>query len=411
MKLLDNKEDEENEIIINLVDYSKEGEGKYAEAFVDFRLRKDYRLFLSDLNIKNEREATVIHFLHFVSSKRLRRGAYYKLNTKLLTNVKQFTNNEGYQEESPLVGYVYDFDYKENDDDELLLEAHAPLDPEDILFSSGGSEMTLVLPHSKYTLRVNNVGQGNCNEIIDDSGRVKIIYDMGASLHASTQKVTSLLNTRLTEYKKSNPILFISHWDLDHIVQLAVMNDNDIKGFAGVICCSKMTSMTSQRVYKKLVSQLTKSKVMSLDPPTHISRGHSKMRAIKRGGNFVLYQGEMNSNINYCGLVLMLFGDNGSALLTGDCSLTQASSILLNERSNICHRSLNMVEPHHGGDFSARLRVFTIPSQYTAKDALISVDENDNSYGHPNKRVLGMLQSTFQTVKRTDKSGDLYVQF
>lgn len=394
------------DIIVTLVDYKNNGNGDYSEAFVDFRTMGDYDEFVGVTDLRKNEEASVIQFLNLHSDRRLVRGANYKLNIEMLKGIEpeEMDNNVPL-----LVGYIFDFQNKQNNTSDLLLEPHAPLNPADIIITNNGVDALTDFPEEQYKLRVNDVGQGNSNEIIDENNNIKIVYDMGGSLHANKQTVQNLLNKRLPFYKKSHPILFISHWDFDHIVQLKLLSDADVQDFAGFVCPAKMTSVTSQQIYKKFIKNLPSSKILSLAPPRKAQRkGHSQMVLYKKINTYSVYHGESNSRINYCGIVLMVYGTSGNALLTGDCSHLQASMVLSQEAGNIvnCPKQI-MVVPHHGGAFSKNLGVLTIPQNYKPTSALVSVDANDNSYGHPDSKVLADLSQIYKEVKRTDKEGTL----
>ncbi len=64
----------------------------------------------------------------------------------------------------------------------------------------------------------------------------------------------------------------------------------------------------------------------------------------------------------------------------------------------------NWVAPHHGGDYGASFRHYSLP----CNDIAISVGAN-NSNGHPQKDMLRYLRS-LGSVKRTDVDGDIEVR-
>lgn len=395
------------DIIVTLVEYKNNGNGDYSEAFVDFRTTDDYDEFVRAMGVVKNNNASVVQFLNLYSRRRLVHGAYYKLNVEILKGIEP----EAIDDNVPLlVGYIFNFQNKQGNQNDLLLESHAPLAPADIIITNDGIDALTDFPEEQFKLRVNDVGQGNCNEIIDEDDNVKLVYDMGGSLHANRQAVQKLLDKRLPFYKKSHLVLFISHWDFDHIVQLKLLSDADIKDFAGLICPAKMTSMTSQNIYKRFLSILSKNKVLSLAPPRKVQRkGHSRMLFYKKTNVYSIYHGETNRNLNYCGIVLMVYGKAGNVLLTGDCSYLQASTVLSQEVDNIanCPNQI-MVAPHHGGKFSRNLGTLTIPPHgYKPMSALVSVDANDNTYGHPDSDVLSDLSKIYKEVKRTDKNGTI----
>ena len=64
--------------------------------------------------------------------------------------------------------------------------------------------------------------------------------------------------------------------------------------------------------------------------------------------------------------------------------------------------------PHHGGDFKSKAvyKTYQIPGGVNAVEAIISVDELNNSYGHPDSNMLNWLNSVANwSIVRTDKAG------
>ena len=135
----------------------------------------------------------------------------------------------------------------------------------------------------------------------------------------------------------------------------------------------------------------------------------SKMLQILRRPSCSVYQGEYCSCRNYSGIVVFIRGKDGFSILTGDCNLSQVSSILNHE---IClplrytlYSPLLLVVPHHGGEFNQTLRVLTIPYTFRPCVAIISVDAKNNPYGHPKISMLKYLAKKGFSIFQTDRSG------
>lgn len=403
------------EIIVYLVDFKSNGKGSYSEAFLDFRTIRDYRQFVQEMGYDEEIDETVVHILNFYSSKRLRRNTYYRLNTDLL---KQYELSRFEQETPMFVGYTYDIHNNNDDDGQLLLDVHLTLNPDDIIRRSDGFELTDL--HLENTcLRVNNVGQGNCNEITDEWDKeVKLVYDIGASIHASKSEVANLLQKRISAYRDSNPkpLLILSHWDLDHVAQLKVIA-NPEECFSGLVCPAKIPSLTSQKLFEKMKAALTGNKTLSLVPDKY-KKGSLSIKRVTRHSlrSYALYQGINSWNVNYCGLVLIVNCYNGSYVLTGDCSWKQLLLICWQNHCDIKKDKIVLVVPHHGAKISNmrgnyrqyynKLKI-AITHFYNPVSAIISVDEGDNNYGHPCPSTIKALEDSFEEVKRTDKDGDV----
>ncbi|WP_373720498.1 hypothetical protein [Bacteroides heparinolyticus] len=96
---------DENKIIVYLIDYKYSGKHKYDELYIDFRTEEDFEHYIETIyeekyeEVKKEEEkenvATVVKLTNYYSNKRLRRGAYYRLNTNVLKGENRpiFVNN------------------------------------------------------------------------------------------------------------------------------------------------------------------------------------------------------------------------------------------------------------------------------------------------------------------------------
>lgn len=229
---------------------------------------------------------------------------------------------------------------------------------------------------------------------------------MGAPLHSHQSYVQQLIDDRIEEYKKSNPILIILHWDFDHIVQLKYLTDQELACFSHVYCPQKTKSVTAQLIMKRIKQALPKSAVHILPNGKRTGVDYPLMARIIDRNGFSLYVGEEHGNINYCGLALFVHGVIGNALLTGDCILAQASDVLNNEanRLTINNHNHKLVVPHHGGDYTYKkslYRRYDIPKGINGDVAIYSVGDA-NLYGHPAPDVKKLLKTKFQRNERTD---------
>lgn len=394
-----------NSIIVYLLDYKTEGDNIYDYAYIDFRTLKDLRLFnqLSRLNITTE---TVISLVNLHANKRLRRGAYYRLNFRLL----QDENVEGhYVTDDLTIGYSYDFSHARWHNNEYLLDTHEPLDREDIIFVNNATNNIfagLVNGIKEPKLRVNNVGQGNCNEILDGE-HVKLVYDIGAAMNMKKADVIALKNKRIGAYKSSSPLLVISHWDLDHFIQLKEMSDQELACFSGLLCSSRQPSCSSQTIYARIKKAIGKANVNSVKMYPTINH-NDQMYFYQKANAFAFYYGKKATRKNYAGFTVFVQGNVRSVILTGDCNYAQLSDVLVQEVPNSGQvGNLVMVVPHHGGTFSGKFKIFSIPLVFTAEEAIISVDAMNNNYGHPSKATIQMLRSWFAQINRTDAVGDI----
>ena len=140
-------------------------------------------------------------------------------------------------------------------DDQDLLQNHEALDRNDLMHNHENGR--LQIPNffkGDLFLLVRDVGQANWNELLDGNNITRIVYDIGAELRANQTIVRSLFYSRLYTLKRDKPILVISHWDIDHYHCLECASIQEIRTcFSKVVCMDMMKSLTSQRIYKKIL--------------------------------------------------------------------------------------------------------------------------------------------------------------
>jgi beta-lactamase superfamily II metal-dependent hydrolase len=384
------------ECIVYLEAYEKAGDG-IVDAFVDFRQTKDFVLFRSATGYGNMK-ASFIEFRSLKASKRLRRGCYYKLNLDLLKNFQIER-----QENSLLIGGAYDLSnmQKPETDDDEVLQKHEALDAEEMSIANvPPGNLFDNITTNDLKLFVKDVGQANWNELrIGDD--VKVVYDAGAELHAHEQEVRQIFGSRKNDLMRTKPVLVISHWDMDHIHCLKVMNDNDIRNcFSRIVCPDKVKSMTSQSILENFRRALGNASVFSLPLPARTNG--VAMHLWRKEGCISLYRAEASSQINYCGLVMFVRGNERSACYTGDCRLVQAKDAYEQEKDGgLTTNAHVLIAPHHGGDCGVNYRRYSDPCNVIA----ISVRYN-NGFGHPQGDMMKYLK-LLGTVKQTKDVGDI----
>lgn len=387
------------ECIVYLDYLKKINEGIY-DIYVDFRKHKDLLLFQNLLgNI--DLNSTYIELKSIKTSKRLRRGCYYKLNLALLSNVE-------YEdvEDSFIIGRRYNMNQMRTPSSENseLLQTHSLLDASEMKHNNVNEGLLIPTLNScgNKKIIIRDVDQANWNEIIEDD-IIKIIFDLGARLHASKAEVEKIFNARQSLLLKSKPMLVISHWDMDHIHCLKYLSDVEISQyFSSFICVNHMKSITAENVYLKVLKGLGNNKVCCLNNPVR-SNG-TNMHFWKRSNNVSFYLGEKSSNINFTGICMFIKGRNKSVNFTGDVKLKQAKNAYDQElqRGMLTNEHI-LIAPHHGGDYGARVRTYSTP----CTQVIISVGINNN-YGHPDRLMYNFLNRlSVNNVIETSNSGDI----
>jgi len=383
---------------VYLDSYTKAEDGN-VDAYVDFRQLKDLVMFRQMAELP-ENTGTYIELKSLKSAKRLIRGCYYKLNLSLLKTF-EFERNE----ESLLIGGSYDLSKMDepNSNDNEILQRHEPLEPEELRQRNVPQEPPILLAATNdMQLFVKDVDQANWNEL-RYGRRVAVLFDAGARLRASKAEVTSIFDSRKADLTSSKPILVISHWDMDHIHCLKLLGQKDIPlYFSKLICVDRMQSVTAADIYDKFMKALGRKNVYCVSPAARTNG--MDMHLWRNMGCISIYLGEQSRNINYCGLVLFVKGLSKSANYTGDIRLTQAKSVYDKERSSgMATNEHALVAPHHGGDYGASFRHYSLPCQ----DIAISVGANNN-YGHPQGHMLRYLKAIGR-VRMTDEVGDIVI--
>ena len=409
---------ENNHSIIVYLMWCKDKEGKdnssriytYEEVYIDFRTEKDLERYNSFTH-QNLKDKTII-LIKNITTFQLHEQQYYRINIEELEH-GEITND--LIDNFKLIGHIYDFSESSSLNLSPLFRNpinQSELNDEEITFKNQADKNWNhdVYKRTLFKLRVNDVGQGNCNEIIINGDNTKIIYDMGATafpIKKEEKQWEELKNKRIKQYKKSHPLLIISHWHLDHYCLLTAMTSDELSYFSGLICNAKMPSLTSQHIYKKLEEAITKKKIECLEAnPKTIN--NQKMHLYKSiDSNYNIYYGKKCKNLNFSGITLFVYGQEQNVLLTGDCNYAQVSDILTQEENKIKTKKLILAVPHHGGDFNDKKNnELTIPDKMKPYKAIISVGK-DNKYKHPKKSILDILEKKSFEIVRTDEQGDI----
>lgn len=391
-----------SDVIVYLLDYQKSGDSIY-DLELDFRTGRDFEAFKMNMQnlLPETNEIGSILLLGGVYHPiRLVRGAYYKLDVGLLSDIMGNTETPS----SYLIAYsirISDNDNKQKENNRLL-HPHEPLDPKELhqAPTDNLAPLSQIIPQgfSYIKIKVNDVGQANWNELQVD-GNTKLVYDLGAPLRAGKSQVDQYVATYAPTYTQNKPILVISHWDMDHIHCLLSLKGQFANYFSAVIAPNKLKSNTASALSKELRKELHNAFFLIKNPYRTIGKEYPQVHEKYAESNIKLFIGETSRNINYSGIIAFIKGPASFGVLTGDSMLSQVNDIYHKE---ICHtdKDMQMVVPHHGGDFSAnKYKQFSLNE--IGSCCAISVGRG-NTYGHPSQKMLHLLSSWFQNIKRTD---------
>ncbi|MBI5126834.1 MBL fold metallo-hydrolase [Candidatus Roizmanbacteria bacterium] len=229
-----------------------------------------------------------------------------------------------------------------------------------------------------------NVGQGDAT-YIRIKNRVDVVIDAGPN-----RSILNCLGKYMPFWDHKIELAFLSHHDKDHY-----------GGFFNIIDRYKIAKFLTidysfdSQTYKRLKNKLDVKKIFyqNLVAGDKVVVLNDSFRIYWPSSYFKSYQG------NDYSLIFIFQENNFRALFTGD-----ASPSVLNRLSD---KSLTKVDvlkiPHHG---SKNGLTETFLELADPKVAVISVGKN-NSYGHPNKEVLDLLEAKKIKIKRTDKDGNV----
>ena len=107
--------------------------------------------------------------------------------------------------------------------------------------------------------------------------------------------------------------------------------------------------------------------------------------------------------------MLFVRGDKDHVFFTGDSLPFQANQVLHHQASlQRLTPGHYLVVPHHGGDFKKAYKIYNLVAGIQAIEAIISVDQSNNIYGHPKISMLNWLASIANwSVERTGQSGTM----
>lgn len=235
-----------------------------------------------------------------------------------------------------------------------------------------------------------NVGQGD--SILIQVNNKNLLIDSGPK--ESKKNLISYLND--LNIKKID-FLIATHPHEDHIGNMdEVIKKYDIKAFYS----PKVTTTTKS--FESMIDAL-KSKNLKINilksGPTSIDLGENTTISILSPNKDKYISGNTENINNYSPVILIKFGEN-KFLFTGDAEKEVEKDIL---SSNVDIKADVLKVGHHGSSTSTSEEFL---NAVNPSIAVICVGE-DNSYGHPHKETLTLLNSKKIKTLRTDLNGNI----
>ncbi len=243
------------------------------------------------------------------------------------------------------------------------------------------------MPDSHLHIYFCDVGQGD--GVIIKYRNQTVLIDGGPN----ESKITSCLNTALPFWERDIDLLVLTHPHADHVRGLIYAVDNyRIKA----VLLAYTPYASSQ--YQHFLDLLSKEE-------TKVIKTYQGQKLAF--GNFffsVLWPPKfcLNSNVNYCSVVLYFKYKNFTALFTGDFP-AEAQQDFINQRTVA---SAQLLKVPHQGARDALAPAFL--EKIKPSLAVVSVGK-DNSFGHPHSSTLQLLSRVGVILKRTDLDGTVEV--
>ncbi|MBQ9200021.1 MAG: DNA internalization-related competence protein ComEC/Rec2 [Lachnospiraceae bacterium] len=245
-----------------------------------------------------------------------------------------------------------------------------------------------------------DVGQGDGILLRSESG-VNMLIDGGSTTEDELGKYVML--PAIKYYGMAHiDYWFISHTDTDHISGLlyilrlgersGVRIDNLVFSYA----------MEDETAFAELTALAEKNEinVMFMETGDYVTDESFELMCTHPDRTYE------TADINDSSLCLSYISDDCSALFTGDMGNDALSYMLMNECEYLLSDYDILKVPHHGSRNSLDVEFY---DKIYFETAVISCGEN-NSYGHPHKEVLEMLDKLGVEIRRTDKEGEVVVE-
>lgn len=250
-----------------------------------------------------------------------------------------------------------------------------------------------------------DVGQGDAT-YIRLANKTDVLIDAGPD-----RKVLQCLGKYMPFFDKTIEIAIISHPQKDHFggfehildrysIDLLILNslNNKALSFQKLLKKLDQKKVKLKSLYMGDVIDLNNAKINIYWPKrSYLEKSIYKTTTVNNGFRV----NDVLLNLNKFSYVFTFEEDNKSILFTGDID---------KEISNKISSSLGQVDilkvPHHGSKNGVTKKFI---DKVKPKISIINVGKN-NSYGHPHKEILDLLNSVNSQIRRTDEDGDIVIK-
>jgi len=257
-----------------------------------------------------------------------------------------------------------------------------------------------------------DVGQGDAT-YIRLANKTDVLIDAGPD-----RKVLQCLGKYMPFFDKTIELAFISHPQKDHFggfehildrysIDLLILNPLNNKALSYQKLLEKLDQkkVKLKSLYQGDAIDLNNAKISIYWPErSYLEKSIYKTTAVSHGFRV----NDVLLNLNKFSYVFTFEEDNKSILFTGDIDKeisNKISNYLPRFNRGLGHINILKV-PHHGSKNGATKKFI---DKVKPKISIINVGKN-NSYGHPHKEILDLLNNVNSIIKRTDKEGDVVIK-
>ena len=243
-----------------------------------------------------------------------------------------------------------------------------------------------------------DVGQGDCTFIVTPRNKT-ILIDGGGSTESDFDVGESTLLPYILDrgYKKID-LMFISHFDQDHIGGLfTILRELKVNR----VCISKQEENSEN--YKKFL-EIVKERNITV----FTVKIGEKIKIEKNLYFDILWPQEEQieeNRINNNAIVMKLIYNGFSCLFTGDIEKVAEDKIVSLYKDKSVLESDILKVAHHGSKTSTTEEFFKLVNP---KISLIGVGKN-NLFGHPSSEVIERLEKSNAKIYRTDMNGEINI--
>lgn len=255
-----------------------------------------------------------------------------------------------------------------------------------------------------------DVGQGDA-AYIRINNRFDLLIDTGPN-----RKILDCLGKYMPFYDRKIEMVVLSHLQKDHIgglksiidryqIQKIISNDKNLSTGKKIGNKNQTLAQIQQTIKKYKIPVI---KIIGIQQ-INVGANFNSPETIHHDASLQFIDpsivvGDYPANDNDLSLLMLYEENNDRVFFTGDASAVMLSRIIVWVGAH--HdtvQNINILKiPHHGSKYGLSESVIKYLHPNTA---VISVGKN--SYGHPSKSVLDILNMYSVKIRRTDKEGDV----